>query len=142
MSTVDYTFKNEAMQEQADESVRPTDIEAVRPLPRISVHAFCESEAMLRTMERCGQDRRLAKVSLRISSASITAAANMFASAPTPNLLILETETEPRGIMEELDLRRPIYRKTAAFGHFGRSEPEFTWERTDKAAALKAAAGV
>jgi len=48
----------------------------------------------------------------------------------------------PRGIMEELDLRRPIYKKTAAFGHFGRSEPEFTWERTDKAAALKAAAGV
>jgi len=46
----------------------------------------------------------------------------------------------PRGIMEELDLRRPIYKKTAAFGHFGRTEPEFTWERTDKAAILKAAA--
>ncbi|MEQ1911872.1 MAG: methionine adenosyltransferase [Vicinamibacterales bacterium] len=46
----------------------------------------------------------------------------------------------PRGIMEELDLRRPIYTKTAAFGHFGRTEPEFTWERTDKAAALKSAA--
>ncbi len=45
----------------------------------------------------------------------------------------------PRGIMEELNLRRPIYKKTAAFGHFGRTEPEFTWERTDKAAALKAA---
>jgi S-adenosylmethionine synthetase len=44
----------------------------------------------------------------------------------------------PRGIMEELNLRRPIYKKTAAFGHFGRTEPEFTWERTDKAAALKA----
>jgi S-adenosylmethionine synthetase len=43
----------------------------------------------------------------------------------------------PRGIIEELDLRRPIYRKTAAFGHFGRTEPEFTWERTDKAAALR-----
>ena len=48
----------------------------------------------------------------------------------------------PRGIMEELDLRRPIYKKTAAFGHFGRTESEFTWERTDKAAALKSAAGV
>jgi S-adenosylmethionine synthetase len=48
----------------------------------------------------------------------------------------------PRGIMEELDLRRPIYRKTAAFGHFGRTEPEFTWERTDKAAALKSRAGL
>ncbi|MGC4082063.1 MAG: methionine adenosyltransferase domain-containing protein [Vicinamibacterales bacterium] len=46
----------------------------------------------------------------------------------------------PRGIMEELDLRRPIYKQTAAFGHFGRTEPEFTWERTDKAASLKSAA--
>ena len=44
----------------------------------------------------------------------------------------------PKGIIETLDLRRPIYRKTAAFGHFGRTEPEFTWERTDKADALKA----
>ncbi|PYR76921.1 MAG: methionine adenosyltransferase [Acidobacteria bacterium] len=48
----------------------------------------------------------------------------------------------PRGIIESLDLRRPIYRKTAAFGHFGRNEPEFTWERTDKAAALRADAGL
>jgi len=47
----------------------------------------------------------------------------------------------PRGIIESLDLRRPIYRKTAAFGHFGRTEPEFTWERTDKAATLSADAG-
>jgi len=46
----------------------------------------------------------------------------------------------PRGIIDELNLRRPIYKKTAAFGHFGRTEPEFTWERTDKAAALRAAA--
>jgi S-adenosylmethionine synthetase len=48
----------------------------------------------------------------------------------------------PRGIIEELDLRRPIYKKTAAFGHFGRSESEFTWERTDKAAALKKGASL
>jgi S-adenosylmethionine synthetase len=42
----------------------------------------------------------------------------------------------PKGIIESLKLRRPIYRKTAAYGHFGRTEPEFTWEATDKAAAL------
>jgi S-adenosylmethionine synthetase len=48
----------------------------------------------------------------------------------------------PKGIIESLDLRRPIYRKTAAFGHFGRTEPEFTWERIDKAAALKKDAGL
>jgi S-adenosylmethionine synthetase len=50
-------------------------------------------------------------------------------------------ELTPRGIIEALDLRRPIYKKTAAFGHFGRSEPEFTWERTDKADALRADGG-
>ena len=48
----------------------------------------------------------------------------------------------PRGIIDDLNLRRPIYRKTAAFGHFGRTEPEFTWERTDKAASLRAGAGI
>jgi len=48
----------------------------------------------------------------------------------------------PSGIIETLDLRRPIYKKTAAFGHFGRTEPEFTWERTDKAKALKSDAGI
>jgi S-adenosylmethionine synthetase len=47
----------------------------------------------------------------------------------------------PKGIIETLDLRRPIYRKTAAFGHFGRTEPDFTWERPDKADALRADAG-
>src|SRR5208283_4467686 len=48
----------------------------------------------------------------------------------------------PRGIIEHLDLRRPIYRKTAAFGHFGRDDKDFTWEATDKAAALREAAGL
>jgi S-adenosylmethionine synthetase len=48
----------------------------------------------------------------------------------------------PRGIIESLQLRRPIFKKTAAYGHFGRTEPEFTWEATDKAEALRNAAGV
>jgi S-adenosylmethionine synthetase len=48
----------------------------------------------------------------------------------------------PKGIIESLDLRRPIYKKTAAFGHFGRNLPEFTWEKTDKAQILAKAAGV
>ena len=48
----------------------------------------------------------------------------------------------PKGIIESLNLRRPIYQKTAAYGHFGRTEPEFTWEATDKAATLAAQAGI
>jgi S-adenosylmethionine synthetase len=51
-------------------------------------------------------------------------------------------DLRPRGLISMLDLLRPIYSKTAAYGHFGREEPEFTWERTDKAAALKDAAGI
>ena len=50
-------------------------------------------------------------------------------------------DLRPAGIIQMLDLRRPIYRKTAAYGHFGRMDPDFTWERTDKAALLKQAAG-
>ncbi len=51
-------------------------------------------------------------------------------------------DLRPKGIIQALDLLRPIYFKTAAHGHFGRDEPEFTWEHTDKAAALKADAGI
>ncbi len=47
----------------------------------------------------------------------------------------------PKGIIEALNLRRPIYKKTAAFGHFGRRRPEFTWEQTDRAEAIAKAAG-
>ncbi|OIQ99031.1 S-adenosylmethionine synthase [mine drainage metagenome] len=51
-------------------------------------------------------------------------------------------DLRPKGIIMALDLLRPIYQKTAAYGHFGRDEPEFTWENTDKAAALRADAGL
>ena len=57
--------------------------------------------------------------------------------------LVLEHfDLRPKGIVQMLDLLRPIYSKTAAYGHFGREEPEFSWERTDKAQALRAAAGL
>ena len=49
---------------------------------------------------------------------------------------------KPKGIIKKLDLLRPIFRKTAAYGHFGRTEPEFTWENTDMTGLLKEKAGV
>ena len=51
-------------------------------------------------------------------------------------------DLRPKGIVRMLDLLRPIYQKTAAYGHFGRNEPEFSWERTDRAEALAADADV
>ncbi|HTT06966.1 MAG TPA: methionine adenosyltransferase [Steroidobacteraceae bacterium] len=57
-------------------------------------------------------------------------------------LVLKHFDLRPKGIVQMLDLLRPIYKKTAAYGHFGRELPEFTWEKTDKAAALAADAGV
>lgn len=57
-------------------------------------------------------------------------------------LVMEHFDLRPKGIVQMLDLLRPIYAKTAAYGHFGREEPEFTWERTDKAALLRAEAGL
>jgi len=51
-------------------------------------------------------------------------------------------DMKPSGIISQLDLKRPIYKKTASYGHFGRNEPEFTWEKTDKAETLKQSAGL
>ena len=51
-------------------------------------------------------------------------------------------DLRPAAIIDDLDLRRPIYRKTAAYGHFGRELPEFTWEATDRADALRKACGL
>ena len=70
-----------------------------------------------------------------------------FGTARIPEQRIIELIREhfdlrPKGIIVGLDLLRPIYGKTAAYGHFGRDEPEFTWEVTDRAEALRAAAGI
>jgi len=62
--------------------------------------------------------------------------------ATIPDLIRANFKLTPKGIIESLNLRRPIYRKTAAYGHFGRNDKDFTWEATDKAAKLASDAGV
>jgi S-adenosylmethionine synthetase len=77
----------------------------------------------------------------------VSLAVNTFGTEKLPAARIEELVQEhfdlrPAAILRDLDLRRPIYSKTAAYGHFGRDDHDFTWERTDKADALRAAAGV
>jgi S-adenosylmethionine synthetase len=69
-------------------------------------------------------------------------AAHGLADAQIAELIREHFQLTPAGIIQTLKLRRPIYRETARHGHFGRNLPEFTWERTDKAADLCRAAGV
>jgi S-adenosylmethionine synthetase len=77
----------------------------------------------------------------------VSVTVNTFNTGVIPDTRFTELVLEnfaltPRGIIDSLKLRRPIYRKTAAFGHFGRNEETFSWEATDKADALKDQAGV
>ena len=60
-----------------------------------------------------------------------------FSSEEISNLALETFDLRPKGIVKMLDLLRPIYKKTAAYGHFGRDEPEFTWENLDKKIQLK-----
>ena len=76
----------------------------------------------------------------------VSVMADTFGTGTIPNSQITELiraffKLTPKGIIETLDLRRPIFRPTASYGHFGRTGPGFTWERTDKAAAIKKEAG-
>ncbi|MQB44571.1 CpaE family protein [Rhizobium sp. ICMP 5592] len=100
MSAIDYDIRPTTA--DAEDAPGTGDIENMRPLPRISVHAFCESEQLHQVMDRCANDRRMSKVNLRITGGSTAAAANMFASTPTPNLIILETRANPQNLLAEL----------------------------------------
>ena len=103
MSPVDYDIqlKDEGLP-AAEEAMRPGDLDSLRPLPRISIHAFCESEGMQRIMERLASDRRMNKVSLRVTNGEIEAAASMFSASATPNLIVLETNRTPATLLEDL----------------------------------------
>ena len=67
---------------------------------------------------------------------------NKIAENQIEDLVRKNFDMKPSGIIAQLDLKRPIYKKTASYGHFGRNEPEFTWEKTDKAETLKQSAGL
>ena len=71
-----------------------------------------------------------------------TFGSNKVSESKIEELVRKHFDLRPQGIIDMLDLRRPIYRDTAAYGHFGRENPNFTWEKTDKAAALRAEAGL
>jgi len=93
-------------------------------------------------------DKCMVQVSYAIGVAKPTSLmVDTFGTGRIPEAKIVELiqshfDLRPKGIIQMLDLMRPIYSRTASYGHFGREEPDFTWEVTDKAAALKAAAGL
>ncbi len=75
---------------------------ALRPVPRISIQAFCETESVAIPIERAGEDRRMAKAHLKVHMGGVSTAVEFYQTAPTPNLIILESRREPRELIEAL----------------------------------------
>jgi pilus assembly protein CpaE len=75
---------------------------ALRPVPRISIQAFCETDGVAQPIERAGQDRRMSKAHLKVHMGGLNTAVEFYQTAPTPNLILLESRLEPRELLESL----------------------------------------
>jgi pilus assembly protein CpaE len=79
-----------------------SELHALRPVPRISIQAFCETDGIAVPVERASLDRRMAKAHVKIHMGGIPTAVDFYQSAPTPNLIIVESRSEPRPLLESL----------------------------------------
>ncbi|MDX8435863.1 MULTISPECIES: CpaE family protein [Mesorhizobium] len=77
-------------------------MQALRPVPRISIQAFCETEGVASPVRLAGDDRRMAKAHLKVHMGGIATAIEFYQSAPTPNLILLESRSEPKQLLEQL----------------------------------------
>jgi pilus assembly protein CpaE len=77
-------------------------MQALQPVPRISIQAFCETEGVANPVERAGEDRRMAKAHVKVHMGGIPTAIEFYQSAPTPNLILLESRSEPKQLLDQL----------------------------------------
>jgi pilus assembly protein CpaE len=77
-------------------------LQNLRPVPRISIQAFCETDGVAKPIERAGEDRRMSKAHLKVHMGGLETAVEFYQTAPTPNLIILESRAEPRQLLEAL----------------------------------------
>lgn len=99
MSDIAYDTAAHDLDEQPQ---RAASLQALRPLPRISIQAFCETEGVASPMERAADDRRMARTHLKVHMGGVATAVEFYQTAPTPNLIILESRAEPRQMMDAL----------------------------------------
>lgn len=96
---------NLAIQGDEQDAAADTDFAALaqlRPVPRISIQAFCETESVAIPIERAADDRRMAKAHLKVHMGGVATAVEFYQTAPTPNLIIIESRQEPRQLIESL----------------------------------------
>ncbi len=103
MSSIAEELPEFVPEDGATEPVIQGKIEDVRQVPRITVQAFCESDSVARTIEMASEDRRMAKAHIKVHAGGITAAIELYETAPTPNLIITETKLTGEELLTELE---------------------------------------
>ncbi len=97
--------KDEKMEKAASPAYTPSDASQgdLRPVPRISMQAFCETAAVAEAIEKAGADRRMEKAHVKVHMGGVLAAIEFYSSAPTPNLIILESQSDPGSLVTNLE---------------------------------------
>jgi pilus assembly protein CpaE len=105
----------------AAEDAEIASMSQMRPVPRISIQAFCETESVASPIERAGEDRRMAKAHLKVHMGGVPTAIEFYQTAPTPNLIILESRAEPRALIQSLSQLAEVCdptSKVVIIGHY------------------------
>ncbi len=111
-------YETAADEAHADETAA---MQTLRPVPRISIQAFCETEGVAGPIERAGEDRRMSKAHLKVHMGGIPTAIEFYQTAPTPNLIILESRREPKeiiGLLAQLSEYCDPTSKVVVIGHY------------------------
>ena len=114
-------YESDHDQETQRRSVDMDALNDLRPIPRISVQAFCESDGVAKPIERAGEDRRMTKAHLKVHMGGLDTAVEFYQSAPTPNLVILESRLEPKELLAALSQLAEVCdpnTKVVIIGHY------------------------
>jgi pilus assembly protein CpaE len=111
MSNLAYESEERGVAVEADTD--PAAMKELRPVPRISIQAFCETESVAAPIERAGEDRRMTKAHLKVHMGGVATAIEFYQSAPTPNLIIIESRQEPKQLLESLAQLADVWQSSA-----------------------------
>ena len=103
------------------EEIRPGQVHEIRPVPRITIQAFCESEVVAQTLESAARDRRMARAHVKVHMGGIPAAVDFYQSAPTPNLVVVESRRTSTDLLNDLSRLAEVCdaeTKVVVIGHF------------------------
>ena len=102
MSSLAYDQNKNEIPQASPRSGSGEQLDDIRPIPRVTIQAFCETEAVSQTLESMARDRRTAKAHVKVHMGGISAAADFYTNAPTPNLIIVESGKSGSGLIDEL----------------------------------------